>query len=348
MESELSIKATKKFPSCHSSTICELPSGNMLATCYAGKKEGSEDSVVLGSKFDRKKGNWSPPKVWVNVAHHAPANPRVFTGPGNGEIWLLFGINYGRWCNGDTRLFIKRSYNEGRTWTDLELFTDHQGILGKNKPFHQNSIWVIPVENEHTWKAKFLYSEDNGQSWELVGNLGEKINAHLIQPTIVKTKDSTLMAYMRSQEDYIFKSFSRDMGKTWSKPQPTSLPNNNSGIDMVRLKSGNLVLVYNPTKLDDSLDKLDHHWPSTLPSGFHSWGLRTPLKLSLSKDWGKTWTHHMILENGPGEYSYPAVIQDKNGIIHITYTYRRKAIKHVKIREREILQQNGVREDAMT
>jgi alpha-L-rhamnosidase len=85
----------------------------------------------------------------------------------------------------------------------------------------------------------------------------------------------------------------------------TELPNPSAGTDAVTVKDGRHLLVYNPT-----------------PKG------RTPLSVAISRD-GKTWDTAHVLESGPGEYSYPAVIQTADGLVHITYTWRRERIRHV-------------------
>jgi predicted neuraminidase len=260
----------------------------------------------------------------------------VFLGPTNEEVWLLAPINYGAWCSGGTRLFLKRSYDQGETWTDLELLEVEQGLLGKNKPLIEDNFCLIPLEREAIWSATFLRSGNGGRDWELVGDLGKAAGAHLIQPTIVRLGNGQLMAYMRSQENYIFASYSEDEGSTWTLPKATHLPNNNSGIDMVRLASGRLVLVHNPTQLQAGLDKLEVGWPTQMPVGFQAWGPRTPLVVTVSDDEGETWKTAMTLEEGPGVYSYPAVIQGTDGTVHITYTYRRTAIRHATITETEL------------
>jgi len=196
---------------------------------------------------------------------------------------------------------------------------------------------LLPVEWEATWSASFLRSEDGGETWEVVGDLGRAAGARLIQPTVVRLSDGRIMAYMRSQEGKIFVSYSNDNGVTWTCPEPTSLPNPNSGIDMVRLRSGNLVLVYNPTVPLLKPEKLHPAWPRRMPTGFEAWGPRTPLVAALSPDEGRSWPHRIVLEEGAGEYSYPAVIQDSEGAIHVVYTYRREAIKHVRLAEAEFI-----------
>jgi predicted neuraminidase len=85
------------------------------------------------------------------------------------------------------------------------------------------------------------------------------------------------------------------------------VPNPNSGIDAVALRDGRIVLIYN-----DSTSE------------------RTPLDLAVSRD-GENFRNFAVLESKPGEYSYPAIIQDAKGDLEITYTWNRKSIKYVHI-----------------
>ena len=111
----------------------------------------------------------------------------------------------------------------------------------------------------------------------------------------------------RSREDNIIEAYSGDNGKTWGTLSKTNLPNPNSGIDVVHLKDGRFVAVYN-----DSTTK------------------RTPLVLAVSDD-GERFRNFLTLESGEGEFSYPAMIQDREGNLDITYTWNRKRIKFIRI-----------------
>jgi predicted neuraminidase len=98
-----------------------------------------------------------------------------------------------------------------------------------------------------------------------------------------------------------------DGGKSWSAVILTPLPNPSAGTDAVTLADGRHLLVYNHT-----------------PKG------RTPLNVALSDD-GKSWAAALVLESEPGEYSYPAFIQAPDGLVHVTYTWKRERIRHVVI-----------------
>jgi predicted neuraminidase len=85
------------------------------------------------------------------------------------------------------------------------------------------------------------------------------------------------------------------------------LPNPNSGIDAVSLQDGRVVMIYN-----------------------HSDSARTPLNLAVSRD-GEHFHMFRVLEDEPGEFSYPALIQAKSGDLHMAYTWKRKTIRHVRV-----------------
>jgi len=125
--------------------------------------------------------------------------------------------------------------------------------------------------------------------------------------TIVEAKGERLQALGRTRSGRVFKTWSEDSGRTWTPTTLTGLPNSSIGTDAQTLKDGRHLLVYNHT-----------------PKG------RTPLNVAVSRD-GKTWEAAAVLENEPGEYSYPFVIQTSDGRVHITYTWRRLRIKHVVI-----------------
>jgi predicted neuraminidase len=109
-------------------------------------------------------------------------------------------------------------------------------------------------------------------------------------------------------------TWSSDQGQTWSALAATTLPNPNSGIDAITLADGRHLVVYN-----------------------HATDARYPLDVALSKD-GVTWTRVRTLESEPlpSGYAYPAVIQTKDGRIHVTYTWDRKRIKHVVLDPRAL------------
>ncbi len=121
------------------------------------------------------------------------------------------------------------------------------------------------------------------------------------------------MAIGRTKQKHVFQVASEDNGKTWGEMSLTSLPNPNSGTDAVTLKDGRHLLVYNHTERG-----------------------RSPLNVAVSKD-GKAWQAALTLENEPkAEFSYPAIIQTSDGLVHITYTWKRLRVKHVVVDPRKL------------
>jgi alpha-L-rhamnosidase len=151
-------------------------------------------------------------------------------------------------------------------------------------------------------------SVDGGRTWTKTGPLNDGHEIGAIQPTILPHAGDGVQILCRSRQGRIAESWSEDGGRTWTEMRLIELPNPSAGIDAVMLEDGRALLVYNDTTRG-----------------------RENLSVALSAD-GKSWHEAvLVLENQPGEYSYPAVIQAPDGLVHVTYTYRRRHIKHVVI-----------------
>lgn len=302
------------FPSCHSATIAETPTG-LVASFFGGTKERNPDVEIYISRYIN--GKWLAP---VSVANgiqpegkRLPTwNPVLYQVPG-GDLLLFYkvGPKPSEWWG-----LMKTSQDGGITWSDATKLPD--GYIGpvKNKPILlSNGNLFAPSSREGDgWKIHFEVTKDNGKTWRTIGPLAEN-GIKAIQPSILQHGNGKLQILARTANRVIAESWSEDNGETWTPMTKTTLPNNNSGTDAVTMKDGRHVLVYN----------------HVLPPGTLAKGARTPLNVSISKD-GKEWSAALILEDSPiSQYSYPAVIQTADGMLHFIYTWRRQKIKHVVV-----------------
>lgn len=262
-------------------------------------------------------GKWTKPievvnSLWEKDVRYPCWNPVLFKSENN-ELLLFYkvGPDPQSWWG-----MLIRSYDEGETWMKPEKLPD--GFLGpiKNRPFKlKNGDILYPASTEHDgWKVHFETSDSEVKNWKKYNMLESDTNFSVIQPSILEHGGDTLQMVCRSMDGYIINSFSYDLGKNWTKMSKLNLPNPNSGTDGLTLKNGKHLLVYNHTGM------IEGRWG----------GLRYPLNVASSND-GIYWETIFLLEDEPGEFSYPSVIQSSDGKIHITYTYKRKTIKHVVI-----------------
>lgn len=304
------------FPESHAATIAETPQG-LIAAWFGGTKEGNKDVCIWTSHF--KNGKWTAPAkvadgVMNDTLRYSTYNPVLFYAP-NGELLLFYkiGPNVAGWTG-----WMKRSKDNGLTWSEREALPE--GFLGpiKNKPELINGVLLCPSSTEKTgWKAHIEFTKDFGKTWTKTEAINDPKILQAIQPSILKYADGRLQILCRSRNTTLNESWSTDGGKTWSEMKASALPNNNSGTDAVTLKDGRQLLVYN------------HNLPNA--SWVNGKGSRTPLNVAITKN-GKAWSAALILEDSPiSQYSYPSVIQTKDGMVHIVYTWRREKIKHVVV-----------------
>ena len=304
------------YPSAHASTIVETTSHEIVAAWFGGTRERSPDVGIWLSR--REKNGWTPSVEVANGVQpdgtrHPTWNPVLFQ-PRNGPLMLFYkvGPSPESWWG-----MLRTSTDGGRTWSEARRLPD--GILGpiKNKPVQLADGTILsPTSTESEsepsrWQVHFERSSDGGKTWTATPPLNDGTTIAAIQPSILfrgTRGGDELLAVGRTRQDRIFATSSDDGGRTWSALSLIdSLPNPNAGIDAVTLADGRQLLVYNPVTRG-----------------------RTPLAVALSRD-GHSWTKVLTLEDQPGEYSYPAVIQTSDGRVHVTYTWKRQRVKHVVI-----------------
>ena len=296
------------FPSAHAATLAATEQG-LVAAWFAGTHEKHRDVGIWVAR--QEAGVWSPP---VEVADGVPGGPfgrwrrypcwnPVLFQPARGPLLLFFkvGRSPSRWWGE-----VMASEDGGATWSEPRRLPE--GILGpiKNKPIElADGSWLCPSSSEHAgWRVHLERSADRGATWEMIGPLNRREEFTAIQPAILDYGGGRLQILNRSRQGVVTECWSEDGSLTWSPMSATALPNPDSGIDAVMLRDGRALLVYNCSTRD-----------------------RSPLNIAVSRD-GRDWKDVLVLEDAPGEFSYPAVILDREGRVQVAYTWNRRKIKH--------------------
>ena len=293
--------------------------------------------VPAGYKYDFRSKSANI-KLPANLKRKSCWNPVLYTMP-DGEIWLFYkvGSTVGDWTG-----CLVKSKDGGKTWSDPEALPD--GFLGpiKNKPEMVNGRLICGSSTENKgWRFHVEILDLKTRKWKYVGPVdaelkprtddvdsatvdmqhpiykeGEKARyIYSIQPSILKLKDGRLQVLMRTHNAKLATSFSSDGGDTWTPVTLLDIENNQSGTDAVTLKDGRHVLIYNNFE--------------TLPGTKK--GPRTPLSLAISDD-GTHWRHLLTLEDSPiNQYSYPGIIEGKDGKLHCIYTWRRQRVAYKEV-----------------
>ncbi|MFN3999386.1 sialidase family protein [Algoriphagus sp.] len=300
------IYETAPFPSCHASTLLETSDG-VMAAWFGGTYERHPDVSIYTSH--RKNGTWSTPTLAADgIENEVFRNPTwnpVLHRKNDGKIVLFYkeGPNPSEWWG-----HYKVSEDEGKNWSKETQLPP--GFLGpvRNKSVELSNGQLLhpsSFEINEKWTSHIELSDPDLQNWEKVELKGP---FSAIQPTVLFHPKNKIQVLCRTKEGVVASAWSSDNGKSWTPLEATNLDNNNSGIDGVTLSNGSHLLVVNPLKKG-----------------------RNKLVLLGSSD-GINWTELLVLENEEkGEFSYPAIIQTKDGTVHISYTYNRKKIKYVHL-----------------
>ena len=307
------------FPSCHAVSLVETSDGTLMAAWFGGYHENHKRVGIWTSQ--KRDGRWTPPVEAANGLQEngdylATWNPVLFQ-PKDGPLMLFFkvGPSPDTWWG---EMMV--STDNGSTWTDHKKLPDNGIGPVRCKPLEMADGRILCPSSDEAggnWVSHLEITDKNGESWQRTVPLHSKEEAQTIQPTLLPFEDGRMLMLCRDKNGNgkIWQCWSNDSGKAWGRFSATELPNPNAGIDAVALKDGRFLLIYNHTvRTPENPDD---------PPG------RSMINLALTED-GKSWKAVCIFENyGKGEFSYPAIIQTNDGLVHIAYTWQRQKMKHI-------------------
>lgn len=336
------------YNTAHAPALLELENGDMLCAWFAGSFEGSKDISIVCARLQKGETTWQEPVKVSCDPERSEQNPSLFIGPDK-AIWLIYTAQLDRVEGKDNMQFTsiiryQKSFDNGYTWSQAEVLFPKEGSFCR-QPIQvlENGRWIfgnwvctdskLGLTGDPT---VFQISDDEGKSWKTV----EMPNSHgRVHANIVELEKGHLVTFLRSRfADNIYSSESFDNGDTWSEPLPTVLPNNNSSISALKLKSGRIAIAYNPTCTPVPTEGVAA-WP----------GLRCPVAVALSEDGGKTWPMIRLMEHGEGfigdenttnnkQYEYPYLMQSKDGKLHLAFAYKNRiGIKYMSFTEEDVM-----------
>ncbi len=347
----------------HSSSVVELPNGDLLVVWFHGSGERTADDVLIrGARWNHASGKWSEPFVMADTPGFPETNPVLFLDRKQRLFFLWPLIVAHKWETALMKYRISTDYQQAagpprwefqdnivlipkdiaaktKAWIGKEAdgsgataeyakrviahaedeYFSRMGWFTRTHPLQLPSGRIlVPMYSDGFSFGIMAISDDGGYTW----NASEPIvGAGCIQPSVVRKNDGSLVAYLRDngpppKRAHI--SYSKDDGVSWTQARDTEIPNPGTSLEVVRLRDGNWIAVYND-----------------LERGRHS------LVAALSDDEGATWKWKRHLDGSPAaqsanQYHYPSVIQAKDGWIHVTYSYfvpEGKTIKHVRLNE---------------
>jgi len=340
----------------HASSIVELPNGDLFVCWYNGSGERQANDVkVEAARRSAGEKKWGERFTLADTPDFPDTNPALFV-DSQRRLWLLWPVilanewhtalmkyriardtqGYSGRETSDNLLFVPADFaskaaeallkwpESPRRQTLLERVKDKYfsrlGWMTRAHPLELPSGRIlVPLYSDGYSFSIVAVTDDRGQTWSGSAPL---VGAGNIQPTLVRKKDGTIVAYMRDNgppPKRVHMSVSTDEGLTWSPVIDSDIPNPGAGLEVIGLRDGTWAMLYNDTE-----------------KGRHS------LAVALSDDEGATWKwkRHLELDTrgqGAGSFHYPSIVQAADGTLHASYSYflnhlpagaARKSIKH--------------------
>ena len=296
----------------HAPTIAALPDGTLLAAWYSYSGPNERDGAAIYRSRRAPGGTaWDAPELHIDRPK-TDGNPVLYN---EGQrVWLFRAVTPGGWSLAHTE--VQQSQDGGLTWSEPERIPGPLGTMVRCPPVRTaGGALLLPAYDDLLQRSLFFVSAD-GTNWRERSALVTPAPHQNIQPSVARLSSGRLLAVLRNTgRGWLWVTASDDDGRSWAPPRDSGFPNPGSPATLLRLSSGNLLLVYNASRT-----------------------ARHPLVAALSADEGVTWHPPRTLADGSGEYSYPAAVQSPDGLIHVLYSDDRARIGHVEFNEAWLVQ----------
>lgn len=352
----------------HAAFLHLLDDGTLVCAWFGGTLEGKSDISIFASVLPKEAAAWGPPQQLSFDPSHSEQNPVLFTAP-DGRLWLF---HTSQPSGNQDECRIRMAQVRRDAGDPLKLLAEEGCYLELPRGcfvraplvVRGDGAWLLPIfkcvqrpgqkwNGSHDTAAVGI-SEDGGATWRLE-EIGQSTGCVHMSPVPLGQEHHAAF-FRRRQADFVFRTQSGDAGRSWSVPQATDVPNNNSSIAVTRLRDGRVAMICNPVNAALSPDRRaslydelgeDDGRPDADPTGgcIPVWGVpRAPVTVCLSEDGGLSFPVRILIEDGPGtclsndstdgrnkEMSYPWLLEGPDGTLHLAYTYHRRAIKYVRL-----------------
>ena len=358
----------------HAPSVVELSGGGLRAVWFSGSREGAGDVVIKTSVMDQASLRWSEEStlfdrlgiergLWRYVKKLG--NP-VIARASDGSLFLwIVTVSVGGWAG--SSISWSRSTDDGGSWSiPRRLVTSpflNISTLVKGAPFfYTNGQIGVPVYHELASKfAEVLRIDAGGQILDKTRIPGSHRS---LQPVVLPVAAGQASAYMRSGAGAaVMMSATSDAGKTWSAAHATAWPNPDSALAGVVTDTGEQWLALNPVAASREVLGLLHAPAQGTFDGASLWLVESPAapqtRLSViqyeallaaelksrgaseaqaQSDVASARRQLCGASTCSREFSYPYLLQSRDGYLHLLYTWHRARIKHVRLDPLQIAQ----------
>ncbi len=347
----------------HGSSLVSLPNGDLLTCWFQGSGERMADDVrIMGARLKKGSKAWSRPFLLADTYQLPDCNPVLFLNSTNKLFLVWIVVQAHRWECSIIKYRTSVDYDQDGApvwnWQDNLLLApgdnfaaaitagfeqlpavsratgsyapsyDRMVIEASQDPAKRCTGWMtrikpllltggkilLPLYSDGFNLSMVALSDDDGTTWRPGLPIVGRGN---VQPALLQKKNGHIFAFMRDNGDAparVQYSESADEGLTWLPAAKTTIPNEAS-VELILLKDGRWAYLGNDE--DDG---------------------RYRLSLYLSDNEGATWAWKRTIEHqskGKGRFSYPCLIQTKDGMLRMTYSYSMgegsEAIKYVVV-----------------